>query len=191
MRLARAFDEAAGDRAAASFARRATAVTKFWICRRTPATVAEALECLGGNRYIEESILPRLYRAAPVNSIWEGSGNVLCLDVQRTLVREPTALEVMLAELDQARGADLRLDAWLVRLKNCLREQSDPQLARRLVESLALALQAAMLVQHAPPAVAEAFCASRLTDGNGRQFGILPRGLDLALICERARPHVA
>jgi putative acyl-CoA dehydrogenase len=191
MRLARAFDEAAGDRAAASFARLATAVTKFWICRRTPATVAEALECLGGNGYIEESILPRLYREAPVNSIWEGSGNVLCLDVQRTLVREPTALEVMLAELDQARGADLRLDAWLMRLKNCLREQSDPQLARRLVESLALALQAAMLVQHAPPAVAEAFCASRLADGNGRQFGILPRGLDLALICARARPHLA
>ena len=190
MRLARAFDAAGGDRAAASFARLATAITKFWVCRRTPATVAEALECLGGNGYIEESILPRLYREAPVNSIWEGSGNVLCLDVQRTLAREPAALEAMLAELDAARGADLRLDAWLVRLKNGLREQADPQLARRVVESLALALQAALLVRHAPAAVADAFCASRLADGNGRQFGGLPRGLDLAQICQRARPQL-
>ena len=192
MRLARAFDAAASDPAAASFARLATAVTKFWVCQRAPATVAEALECLGGNGYVEESILPRLYREAPVNSIWEGSGNVLCLDVLRTLLRDPAALDAMLAELDRARGADLRLDAWLVRLKNGLREQAETRAqARRLVEHLALALQAALLVQHAPPAVADAFCASRLADGGGRQFGTLPRGLDLALICERARPRLA
>ena len=191
MRLARAFDGAASDPAAASFARLATAVIKFWVCRRAPAAIAEALECLGGNGYIEESILPRLYRDAPVNSIWEGSGNVLCLDVQRTLLREPAALEALLAELDQARGADLRLDAWLVRLKNGLREQAEPQAARRLVESLALALQAALLVRQAPPAVADAFCASRLANGGSRQFGTLPRGLDLAEICERARPRLA
>jgi putative acyl-CoA dehydrogenase len=192
MRLARAFDAAAGDPAAASFARLATAVTKFWVCKRAPAAIAEALECLGGNGYVEESILPRLYREAPVNSVWEGSGNVVCLDALRTLTRDPAALEAVLAELDRVRGADLRLDAWLMRLKNCLREQADPEHeARRLVEHLALALQGALLVQHAPAAVADAFCASRLADGCGRQFGALPRGLDLAPICERARPTLA
>ncbi len=192
MRLARAFDAAPGDPAAASFARLATAVAKFWVCKRAPATVAEALECLGGNGYVETSILPRLYREAPVNSVWEGSGNVVCLDALRTLMRDPGAQEAFLAEIERARGADLRLDAWLVRLKNCLREQDDLETqARRLVEQLALGLQGALLVQHAPSAVADAFCASRLADGGGRQFGALPRGLDLAAICERARPDRA
>jgi putative acyl-CoA dehydrogenase len=191
MRLARAFDAAPSDPAAASFGRLATAVTKFWICKRTPVTIAEALECLGGNGYVETSILPRLYREAPVNSIWEGSGNVVCLDALRTLTRDPGAQDAFLAELERARGADLRLDAWLVRLKNLLREQADLEAqARRLVEQLALALQGALLVQHAPPAVADAFCASRLADGGGRQFGTSPRGLDLAAICERARPKL-
>jgi putative acyl-CoA dehydrogenase len=190
MRLARAFDAAPSDPAAASFGRLATAVAKFWICKRTPATVAEALECLGGNGYVETSPLARLYREAPVNSIWEGSGNVVCLDALRTLMRDPGAQEVFLAELELARGADLRFDAWLVRLKNCLREQDELEAqARRLVEQLALALQGALLVQHAPAAVADAFCASRLADGGGRQFGALPRGLDLAALCERARPR--
>jgi putative acyl-CoA dehydrogenase len=192
MRLARAFDAAPSDPAAASFARLATAVTKFWICKRAPATIAEALECLGGNGYVETSILPRLYREAPVNSVWEGSGNVVCLDALRTLIRDPGAQDAFLAELERARGVDLRLDAWLVRLKNLLREQADLEAqARRLVEQLALALQGALLVQHAPPAVADAFCASRLADGGGRQFGTLPRGLDSAAICERARPELA
>jgi putative acyl-CoA dehydrogenase len=192
MRLARAFDAAPSDPAAASFGRLATAVAKFWVCKRAPATVAEALECLGGNGYVETSIMPRLYREAPVNSVWEGSGNVVCLDALRTLMRDPGAQEAFLAELELARGGDLRLDAWLVRLKNCLREQDDPEAqARRLVEQLALALQAALLVQHAPPVVADAFCASRLADGGGRQFGSLPRGLDLAALCERARPDLA
>jgi putative acyl-CoA dehydrogenase len=192
MRLARAFDAAAGDRAAASFARLATAITKFWVCKRAPVTVAEALECLGGNGYVEESILPRLYREAPVNSVWEGSGNVVCLDALRTIRRDPAALEAVLAELDRARGADLRLDAWLVRLRNSLRDEAEPELqARRLVEHFALGLQAALLVEHAPAAVADAFCASRLADGGARQFGTLSRGLDLAAICERARPRLA
>ena len=192
IRLARAFDEAGADPMAAGFARLATAVTKFWVCKRAPATVAEALECLGGNGYVEECILPRLYREAPVNSIWEGSGNVVCLDALRTIARDPAALDAVLAELDRARGADLRLDAWLVRLRNGLRDEAEPELqARRLVEHLALALQAALLVQHAPAPVADAFCASRLADGGARQFGALPRGLDLALICERARPRLA
>jgi putative acyl-CoA dehydrogenase len=192
MRLARAFDEAADDASAASLARLATPVAKFWICKRAPAAIAEALECLGGNGYVEESILARLYREAPVNSVWEGSGNVICLDVLRALGRDPAATEALLAELELARGADLRLDAWLVRLKNCLNEQSDlEQRARRLTEQLALALQAALLVRHAPGAVADAFCASRLADGGGRVFGGLPRGLDLGALCERARPKLS
>jgi putative acyl-CoA dehydrogenase len=159
------------------------------VCKRAPAMIAEALECLGGNGYVEESILPRLYREAPVNSIWEGAGNVVCLDVLRALVREPDSLEALLTELQGARGADLRLDGRLVRLTNALADQSNHEpRARQLVEQLALALQASILVRHAPAAVADAFCASRLADHPGRQFGVLPRGLDLAAICARARP---
>ena len=160
------------------------------MCKRAPATIAEALECLGGNGYVEESILPRLYREAPVNSIWEGAGNVVCLDVLRALAREPDSLEALLAELQSARAAptcgSMRR---LVRLSNALADQGslEPR-ARQLVEQLALALQASVLVQHAPAAVADAFCASRLSDNPGRQFGALPSGLDLAAICARAMP---
>ena len=193
MRLARAFDDAASrpggrglrpprDRGDQVLGLQARAGDRS--PRRSNAWAATATS--------RSAILPRLYREAPVNSIWEGSGNVVCLDALRTMTRDPAALDAVLAELDRARGADLRLDAWLVRLKNGLREQAEPELqARRLVEHLALALQAALLVQHAPAAVADAFCASRLADGGGRQFGALPRGLDLALICERARPRLA
>jgi putative acyl-CoA dehydrogenase len=189
MRLARAFDQADDSPAERAFARLATAVAKYWVCKRAPVMIAEALECLGGNGYVEESILPRLYREAPVNSIWEGAGNVVCLDVLRALAREPDSLEALLAELQGARGADLRLDGRLVRLTNALADQSTFEArARHLVEQLALALQASLLVRHAPPAVADAFCASRLSDHPGRQFGVLPNGLDLAAICARARP---
>jgi putative acyl-CoA dehydrogenase len=189
MRLARAFDQGSHSPVERSFARLATAIAKYWVCKRAPVMIAEALECLGGNGYVEESILPRLYREAPVNSIWEGTGNVVCLDVLRALAREPDSLEALLAELQSARGADLRLDGRLVRLTNALADQSnhEPQ-ARQLVEQLALALQASILVRHAPAAVADAFCASRLSDHPGRQFGVLPRGLDLLAICARARP---
>jgi putative acyl-CoA dehydrogenase len=189
MRLARAFDQGGESRAERGFARLATAIAKYWVCKRAPAMIAEALECLGGNGYVEESILPRLYREAPVNSIWEGAGNVVCLDVLRALAREPDSLEALLAELQGARGADLRLDGQLVRLTNALADQSNHEpRARQLVEQLALALQASILVRHAPAAVADAFCASRLSDHPGRQFGVLPRGLDLAAICARAKP---
>jgi putative acyl-CoA dehydrogenase len=189
MRLARAFDQSGQNRAERGFARLATAIAKYWVCKRAPVMIGEALECLGGNGYVEESILPRLYREAPVNSIWEGAGNVVCLDVLRALAREPESLEALLAELQGARGADLRLDGRLVRLSNALADQStlEPR-ARQLVEQLALALQAALLVRHAPAAVADAFCASRLSDYPGRQFGVLPSGLDLAAICARAQP---
>jgi putative acyl-CoA dehydrogenase len=189
MRLARAFDQSSEDAAERGFARLATAIAKYWVCKRAPMMIAEALECLGGNGYVEESILPRLYREAPVNSIWEGTGNVVCLDVLRALAREPESLEALLAELNRARGADLRLDGRLVRLTNALADQDalEPR-ARQLVEQLALALQASVLVRHAPAAVADAFCVSRLSDNPGRQFGGLPNGFDLAAICARAMP---
>jgi putative acyl-CoA dehydrogenase len=192
MRLARAFDRGAQDPTEHGFARLATAIAKYWVCKRAPAAIAEALECLGGNGYVEESILPRLYREAPVNSVWEGAGNVVCLDVLRALEREPDSLEALLAELQSARGAELRLDARLMRLNNLLADRGslEPR-ARQLVEQLALALQASLLVRHAPAPVADAFCASRLSDSPGRQFGVLPAGLDLGAILARARPAAA
>jgi len=192
IRLARAFDESGQDEGARGFARLATAIAKYWVCKRAPGTIAEALECLGGNGYVEESVLPRLYREAPVNSIWEGAGNIVCLDVLRALTREPDSIEAVLGELQSARGADLRLDARLMRLSNALADQSNLEhRARQLVEQLALALQASILVRHAPTAVADAFCASRLSDNPDRQFGVLPSGLDLAAICARAQPTLA
>jgi putative acyl-CoA dehydrogenase len=190
MRLARAFDRAVTDPAEAALARLATPVAKYWICRRAPGATAEALECLGGNGYVEEGVLPRLYREAPVNSIWEGSGNVLCLDVLRALEREPAAADALLTEAEAARGADRRLDAWIEALKGELRDAVEAQhQARALVERMALALQGALLVRHAPPAVADAFCAARLADRSGRQYGALPAGLDLEAICEGASPR--
>jgi putative acyl-CoA dehydrogenase len=190
MRLARAFDRAGTDPAEAALARLATPVAKYWICRRAPGAIAEALECLGGNGYVEESILPRLYREAPVNSVWEGSGNVLCLDVLRALRREPAGADALLAEAEAARGADRRLDAWIDALKGELRQTAEREHeGRALVERMALALQGAVLARHAPPAIADAFCAARLADLPGRQLGTLPAGLDLGAICARALPR--
>src|SRR5437762_216549 len=147
MRLARAYDRRSAEEA--GFRRIATAVAKYWVCKRTPVHVAEALECLGGNGYVEESILPRIYREAPLNSIWEGSGNVICLDVLRALHREPEARDALLEELRAARGADRRLDAVCAACEEQLTAPEEAS-ARRLVESLALALQGALLVRHAP-----------------------------------------
>jgi putative acyl-CoA dehydrogenase len=175
LRLARAYDE--GD---TIFRRFATAVAKYWVCKRATPHAAEALECLGGNGYVEESPMPRLLRDAPLNGIWEGSGNVIALDVLRALAREPGGLEAFRAECELARGADARLDAWLDRPLAL-----DPWSARRGVEHLALALEASLLVRFAPPFVADAFCASRLDDG-GRAFGTLPAGVDGAAIVARA-----
>jgi putative acyl-CoA dehydrogenase len=153
--------------------------------------VVEALECLGGNGYVEESILARLYREAPVNSVWEGSGNVICLDVLRAMAREAEALQVLLAEIALGRG-DPRLDRAHDRLRQALAQTEDAEhRARHLVEQLALALSASLLLRHAPAAVADAFCAGRLGGEAGRQFGTLPRGLDLAAICTRARPEMS
>jgi putative acyl-CoA dehydrogenase len=178
LRIARAYDEDDG-----AFRRLATAVMKYWVCKRAPQHAAEALECLGGNGYVEESGMPRLYRDAPLNSIWEGSGNVASLDVLRAMVKEPEGLPAFVAECDDARGADRRLDAHLDRVSAPLAAGGEWD-ARRTVEGLATALQGSLLVRHAPPAVADAFCA-RLEDG-GRAFGTLPAGVDAGPIVERA-----
>ncbi len=165
-------------------------MSKYWVCKRAPAGVGEALECLGGNGYVEESGLPRLYREAPLNSIWEGSGNVICLDVLRALAKEPPAVEALFAELREARGADRRLDAHVDATEALLARAEEGQ-ARRLVEALALALQGTLLVLHGPPEVADAFCASRLAGDWGRTLGTLPRGVDLPALVDRAQPAVA
>ena len=184
LRLARAYDEEADG----PFRRLATAVAKFWVCKRTPPLVAEALECLGGNGFVEESQLPRLFRESPLNSIWEGSGNVNALDVLRALDREPETAEAFLAEVRLADGADARLDGAVARLEREL-AAPDEQGARRLLELLGLTLQASLLVRHGAPEVADAFCASRL-DRPGGVYGTLPVGLDLPAIIERHRPQV-
>jgi putative acyl-CoA dehydrogenase len=170
-----------------------TPAAKYWVCKRAPTAVAEALEVLGGNGYVEESVLPRLYREAPLNSIWEGSGNVMCLDLLRALGREPAGLDAFRAELWRSRGGDRRLDAWTAALDRDLGAGRDPDdaqegQARRLAERMALALQGALLVRHAPAAVADAFCASRLAGDGGRAFGTLPGGADCTAILERTRP---
>jgi putative acyl-CoA dehydrogenase len=193
MRVAGAFDRAAGDPAEAAVARLATAVAKYWVCKRAPAVAAEALECLGGNGYVEESGLPRLYREAPLNSIWEGAGNINALDVLRVLARRPESLLALLEEVAPARGADRRLERAAAALEREL--AAGPAGleagARRLVERLAVLLQGALLVRHGHPAVADAFCASRVGGDRGAAFGTLPPGLDLTAIVERATPKVS
>jgi putative acyl-CoA dehydrogenase len=173
MRLARAYDRRASDAREAAFARIATAIAKYWICKRGPAHAAEALECLGGNGYVEESGMPRVYRQLPLLSIWEGSGNVVCLDVLRALQREPETLEAFLDELEpeqRAEAEDAVADA-------------DESSARRVVERLATALQASLLVRQAPAAVADAFRARQ-----GTAYGTLAGSVDTAAIIERHRP---
>lgn len=193
MRLARAFDDAArGDEGAEAFRRLATAVGKYWVCKRQPTVVGEALECLGGNGYVEESIMPRLFRESPLNGIWEGSGNVICLDVLRAIAREPQALEAFLAELDSTAGADERLDAATARVRAELGDivGIEPR-ARRVVEAMALAFQGSLLVRFGHPAVADAFLTSRLAGDEGLALGTLPPAVDTGTIIERARPKVA
>jgi putative acyl-CoA dehydrogenase len=187
LRLAGAADRAMrGDESERAFMRLATAVGKYWVCKRQPAAVAEALECLGGNGYDEASGMPRLYREAPLNGIWEGSGNVNALDVLRALTREPEALTAFRAEIAAAAGADARLDAAWRALEAELVLTDDAELrARRLVERMALALQASLLVRYAPPAVSDAFCASRLAGAHGMAFGTLPPGTDFAGVLTR------
>jgi len=195
-RLAGATDRAArGDGQEAAFRRLALAATKYWACKRAPAHAAETLECLGGNGYVEESGMPRLYREAPLASIWEGSGNVAALDALRALSRQPESAEALFAEVGQAAGADRRLDQAIVRLGKELSDPSEAR-ARYLAEATALVLQGALLVRYGDPAVADAFVASRLGEdsgglaGWGHAFGTLPSGTDTAAIIRRATPAI-
>ena len=188
MRVARAYDEPADG----AFRRFATAVMKYWVCKRAPAHAAEALECLGGNGFVEDSGMPLLYRDAPLNSIWEGAGNVAALDVLRAMVKEPEGLPAFIAECELAAGGDARLDPHMTRLRDQTESalnSDEPQFeARRIVEDLAVGLQASLLVRHSPPAVADAFCAARLGDDRGRVYGTLPPGIDAKAIIDRALP---
>jgi putative acyl-CoA dehydrogenase len=188
MRLAGATDRAVrGDSDEASFRRLALAVTKYWVCKRGPSVAGEAMECLGGNGYVEDSGMPRIYRELPLLSIWEGSGNVAALDALRAIGREPESLDRFFTEVEVAAGADHRLDDALAVVKKELSDIDEIELrGRRLVEQLALVLQGSLLVQHAPSAVADAFCATRLARDWGGAFGTMPKGLDLDPILERA-----
>ncbi|GGF94853.1 acyl-CoA dehydrogenase [Rhodococcoides trifolii] len=178
-----------GDEHAQSLRRVSLAVSKYFVCKRAPMHAAEALECLGGNGYVEDSRMPRLYREAPLMSVWEGSGNVAALDTLRAMAKAPESLQVFFDELDSAAGHDHRLDAAVASLKDGFTDFSTVEhRARRLVGEMALALQGALLVRTGHPAVADAFCASRLGGDWGSVFGTLPTGVDTAAIIDRSTP---
>lgn len=189
MRLAGAFDRAddAGENA---FRRLMTPAAKFFVCKRGMVLAGEAMEVLGGNGYVEESIMPRLYREMPVNSIWEGSGNIMALDVLRALDRTPDTIEALRDELGKARGADRRLDAFITALEGMLASRPREVEARRLTEMLVLALEGALLVRNAPAAVADAFCASRFAGWSGT-FGTVPATVDARAVVARAAAQSA
>ncbi len=190
MRLAGAFDGGArGDEAQAALARLGAAVVKYWVCKRTPPAVFEALECHGGGGYVEDSVVARLYREAPVNSVWEGSGNVICLDVLRAMEREPASLEALRGEFAAAKGADRRYDAFIDAIDRSLADRGELEgRARDITGRLALALAGSLMLRHAPPALADAFCDSRLADGTPPQtYGALSQGPALADIVAYGR----
>lgn len=188
MRLARAYDMAHRNPEERAFARLATAVVKYWVCKRTPMMVAEALECLGGAGYVEESVMPRLYREAPLNGIWEGSGNVICLDVLRAIRKEPETVPAFFQEVGLAQG-EPALDRAIREVQEELNQLDDSEFrARRLVERMAVVLQSSLLLRHSVPEVAQAFCRSRLEGDGGRAFGTLPRGTRVQSIIERNLP---
>ena len=187
-RLARGFDESELDESAKLFTRAATAIGKFWNCKRAVFAVGEALEVLGGNGYVEDSVLPRLYRDIPVNSVWEGSGNVQCLDVLRSMQREPKAIEAVFAELEDARNTSAIYDKFFLKLKDEFSNSENLEYrARIVVEKFALALQAKVLLETAPDFVSEAFCVSRFSDNKNLSFGTLPVGVKVEKIIERSK----
>lgn len=187
MRLARGYGLADEDSREAALMRIATAITKYWVCKRGPHMICEALECLGGAGYVEEGIMPRLYREAPLASIWEGSGNVMCLDVLRALSREPETGPALMAELSIVKGNNRHYDALLQRTADELSRPEDLQYrARRVVEQCATLLQASELIRHAPDYVADAFCATRLGGDHGHEYGTLSREADVDAILRRA-----
>jgi putative acyl-CoA dehydrogenase len=186
MRLARTYDEDVPE-----LRRLATPVLKYWICKRGPAHAVEALECFGGNGYVEESGMPRLYRESPLSSIWEGSGNVQCLDVLRAMARSPESVDAFFAEVAEAAGADPRLDTYAASVREELSDLDAIEArARRVVERMALALQGSLLVRFGHPAVSDAFCASRLAGGWSGAFGTLPSTTGFDAIIERHTPRV-
>ncbi|MDH6224027.1 acyl-CoA dehydrogenase family protein [Streptomyces sp. MJP52] len=191
IRLAAAYDAVQdhGDERERALLRLAVPAAKYWVTKRCTPLVAEAAECLGGNGYVEESGMPRLLRESPLNSVWEGAGNVQALDALRALRREPAALDALLREVGRARGADHRLDGAIKQLLTELADMEGAEArARRVVERIALVLQGSLLVRFAPPAVADLFCASRLGGDRGSAFGTLPHSPHLAEVVERARP---
>jgi putative acyl-CoA dehydrogenase len=188
LRLARAFD-ASDDPAETALRRVVTPAAKYYVCKRGPTIGVEAMEVLGGNGYVEEGPLARAYRELPVNSIWEGSGNVMCLDVLRAIRRSADSVEVLKREIAAAKGGDKRLDQEARELMASFATGPGEAQARRLVERLVLVVQGALLVRHAPPAVADAFCASRLAGDWGATLGTLPANVDARAIVDRAMPH--
>jgi putative acyl-CoA dehydrogenase len=191
VRLAAAVDRLA-DPHEAALRRIALPLSKFWVCKRAPALAAEALECLGGNGYVEESGMPLLYREAPLNSVWEGSGNVNALDVLRALGREPEVLDAWITEVGRARGADRRYDAYVDATLALLGEAGAHEVgARRLAMRMALCLQGSLVVRFSPPEVADLFCSSRLGGGYDGVFGTLDADpADLRAVVERATPQL-
>ena len=190
MRMARAMDQRATDPHEDQLARLLTAVGKYWICKRTPQHAYEAMECIGGSGVMEDSPFPRLFRESPVNAIWEGSGNVQCLDVLRAMQKTPDVVQAFFQEVARARGGHAQLDRYVADLQRAFTDLSELEYrARDLVGRMALAVQAALLVQHAPSLVADAFCASRLSGGSHHHYGTLPRGVDCAALMARATPQ--
>ena len=187
LRLAGAYDRVARGEEPPGYARIATPVIKYWICKRNPGHSAEALECLGGSGYVEDSGMPRLFRQSPLNGVWEGSGNVICLDVLRAMRKDPESVEAFLGELDAATGANETYDAALKDLRQAMTTPTEDG-ARRLVERMAVLLQASLLLRHSPAFVSDAFVAARLGDP-GVAYGALPDGVDCAAIVGRAMPE--
>jgi putative acyl-CoA dehydrogenase len=192
MRLAYALDRSQQDRREAMLSRICTPVAKYWACKRAPQFVVEALECHGGNGFIADHFMERLYREAPLNGIWEGTGNVICLDVLRAMQREPESLTAFLDEVRLASGADRRLDGYIDALERRLSNRGDlERVARRVIEMMAFALQASLLLRYSSPAVADAFCATRLDGDWGQAFGTMPKSVDAHGIIDRARVDMA
>jgi putative acyl-CoA dehydrogenase len=189
-RLAQSFDEANADPGAAAVSRIATPVAKYWLNKRVVNFVYEAMEVHGGAGYVEESVLPRIFRQSPLNSIWEGSGNVICLDVLRAMHREPESVDAFVKEIETARGANLALDNAIARMKDSISRSVDEAAARRLVERMAIVLQGAIVVQHAPSFIADAFCATRFAEHPGLAYGAPAAKLDENSILSRAAPFV-
>ena len=191
LRIGHSLDQATNSEHEGLLARLTNPIGKYWVCKRTPHLTYEAMECIGGVGYVEENVLPRLYREAPVNAIWEGSGNIQCLDVLRAVQKTPDALTALFKELDQARTESPRYDAYLDQLKRDWANTSDLEYrARALVDPMALALQASILLRHGDANIADAFIASRLTPGTQVNLGGLPTGINCKGIIDRAVPLV-